>query len=193
MRLQWSPWSSSPQTQWRSRLWPCCGHRQNDSPWTGMERSCSAYDRSSEPCSCLVLWAPTPRLPRLRSPPGLRTLRVATLDRSGLPADDDDGPGTGSSSAPRTGDPVELALCRLADASDPGKVSPSVGSLKRRAGDGRPPTAVVCRTASSLPFAMSPIRPSPADDRGSSPASLRDRLVGIKRPRSLAIDLPNLR
>jgi len=188
------PWSSSPQTQWRSRLWPCCGHRQNDSPCTGDDLSCSVYVRSSVPCSCRTRCAPTPRLPRLRSPPGLPTLRVATFDLSALAADDD-GPATGSPAALRAGDVVELELWRLPSEDPAGKVSPNVGSLKRLTGDGRPSTGI-WGSMSSLPFAISPFSPSPADDsdndasaRGAIPASLRDRLVGTRRPLSLAIEL----
>ena len=191
---EWLPWSSSPQAQWRSRLWPCWGHRQYDSPCTGVDLSCSVYDRSRVPCSrCLPRCAPTPRLPRLRSPPGLPTLRAVTFDLSAaLAADDDDGPATGSATTLRVGDVDELALWRPAD--DPnGKVSPNVGSLKRLTGDGRPFSGIT----SSLLSAICPLKPSSADDsvrdtsvRGWSPASLRDRLVGTRRRLSLAIKVP---
>jgi len=143
----------------------------------------SSEDRSSEePCSCRrARWAPTPRRPRLRSPPGLRALGEAAVDRP------DDGPGTGSTAA------VEPALCRPEDVPADPEVSPGVGSLERLAGDGRPSAAVRRAAAASLLSAVSPICRSPADDRGPSPASLRDRLVGTKRPLSLAIELPPLR
>jgi len=162
------------------------------------------YDRSRPPCSCRPRCVPTtPRLPR-RDPPGLPTLiRVATLDLSVTAAandDDDDGPETTSTVALRVGDAAELALCRAdAAAAAAGSVSRIAGSLNRLTGDGRPLTGGIRRTTSSLPSPICLISPSPADDRveddtaiGASPASLRDRLVGTRRPLSLAIELSQL-
>jgi len=136
------------------------------------------------PCSWRARCAPTPRLPRLRSPPGLPTL-TATLDLSELDADDD-GPATGSPAVLRTGEVVELELLRTEE-GPAGILSPSVGSLKRLTGDGRPSTDI----SASLLSAISRFRPSPpADDRGGSRASRRDRRLGTRRLLSLAIKLP---